>query len=187
MSEVQRASATAQNSTGVQHRCAQQGTGLCYLNTCTTIHTVHISIKMVQPLLVYTYTFKIFLVTFRNKILCYLFTVLLCRPKKKNTSWSSWLLVLKKDKKLFKKRRMRAYLNFFVQDGRQAFKFKMATNFNFSSKWPTAFYLYSQYIHSMYFVKPNCLCMLFSIAFSIQQNAKEHHAWFKSLKNTPMW
>ena len=43
----------------------------------------------------------------------------------------------------------------------------------------------SQNIHSMYFVKPNCLCMFCSIAFSLQQNANEHHrARFKSQKYT---
>ena len=76
---------------------------------------------------------------------------------------------------------MRAFLIYLkkikFQVGRQAFKFKMATNFKVQNDrqlfitYPTS--KLSQTIHSMYFVKPNCLCMFFSIAFSLQQNANE--------------
>ena len=106
---------------------------------------------------------------------------------KRNTSWSSWFFQNKEDEGLF------IWIFFFnFQDGRQAFKFKMATNFKvkndqqlFISSYHTS--KSSQNIHStcMHFVKPNCWCMLFSIAFSLQQNANEHHrAWFKSRKHT---
>ena len=52
------------------------------------------------------------------------------------------------------------------------FQFKLTDSF-FIYSYPTS--KLSQNIHSMYFVKPNCLCMFFSIAFSLQQNANEHH------------
>ena len=78
------------------------------------------------------------------------------------------------------------------------YKHQSLVFFVFNSKWPPTFQFKmtdsfliiatsksSQNIHSMYFVTPNCLCMFFSIAFSLQQNANEHHrARFKSLKNT---
>ena len=92
----------------------------------------------------------------------------------------------------FKKRRMRAFLFFS----------KMAAK-HLNSKWPLTFQfkmtdnvLFTAILHvsrvqnlqSMCFVKPNCLCMFFSIAFSLQQNANKHHrARFKSLGNTPTW
>ena len=76
----------------------------------------------------------------------------------------------------FKKRRMRAFLflifNFF-QDDRQAFKLKMATNFSVQNDRQLFIYSYptSKFSHiSMYFVKPNCLRMFPSIAFSLQHN-----------------
>ena len=70
---------------------------------------------------------------------------------------------------------------------------KLATNFSVQNDRQLFIYSYptsklSQNIHSMYFVKPNCLCMFFSIAFSLQQHTNEHHrARFKSLENTPTW
>ena len=88
---------------------------------------------------------------------------------------------------------MKAFLFLIFNFGRQAFKFKMATNFSDQNDRQLFIYSYpasklSQNIHSMYFVKPSCLCMFFSIAFSLQQNAAEHHrARFKSLENTPTW
>ena len=88
------------------------------------------------------------------------------------------------------------YFLFFIltkMAAKQAFKFKMAANFSvqndrqlFIHSYPTS--KLSQNIHSMYFVKPNCLSMFFSIAFSLQQNANEHHRTrFKSLKNALTW
>ena len=56
------------------------------------------------------------------------------------------------------KRKMRAFLFlFFFQDGRQAFKFKMATNCSVQNDWQLFIYSYptsklNQNIHSMYFV-----------------------------------
>ena len=84
---------------------------------------------------------------------------------------------------------MRAFL-FFSKMAAKHLNFKMATNFSVQNDQQLFIYSYStsklsQNIHSMYFVKPNCLCMFFSIAFSLQQNANEHHrARFKSLENS---
>ena len=64
----------------------------------------------------------------------------------------------------------------------------MAINFSVQNNPTQSTSTLSQNIHSMYFVKPNCLCMFFSIAFSLQQNTNEHNrAQFKSLANTPTW
>ena len=78
----------------------------------------------------------------------------------------------------FQKEEDQGLLFFFFQDGRQVFKFKMATNLSVQNDRQLVIYSYptsklSQNIHYMYFVKLNCLCMFFSIAFSLQKNANE--------------
>ena len=82
---------------------------------------------------------------------------------------------------------------FFFKMAAKHLNSKLATNCSvrndrqlFICSYPTT--KSNQNIYSMYFAKPNCLCMFFSIAFSLQQNANEHHrARFKSLENTPTW
>ena len=70
---------------------------------------------------------------------------------------------------------MRAFLFvIFFQDGHQAFKFKMATNFSVQNDRQLFIYRYptsklSENIHSMYFVKPNFYPCSFQLYFNFNK------------------
>ena len=69
------------------------------------------------------------------------------------------------------------FIFYFFEDGRHAFKFKMATNFSVQNDRQLFIYScpskLSQNVHSISILLPDCLCMFISIAFSLQQNANK--------------